>query len=233
MNKESKIKNLMAKASANASALTEPERTLAPAPARAPTALSPMFDDDDEFAGGGIIRGTYAKEDHVTGAWTAGGIDITNKVVLIVALCTVVQHRENGQIVETITAKPFPDIAALNAAIPESQKEVRYGKVEQPWSKAVVVYFIDEVTREIFTYINSTAVGARKAYARLRDSMLATPGFQPRVRLTSRPQDNSYGSTTQAPYFEPVEWVRIDPVEPLKLTAATDAKPAAPTADAT
>jgi hypothetical protein len=218
---------MLDKASTNVLAPTELERDLVPAKlAKVMTALSPMF-DDDEFVGSGVIRGTYLKENHVDGTWAAGGVDMTNKVVRVVGYGTVVQHRENGQVVETITEKPFPDIVALNNAIPREQWEVRYGKSQEPWQIAVVVYVIDEVTREIFTFINSTATGARRAYQRLRDSMRVTPGFQPRVKLTSRPQPNSYGSVTQAPRFEIIDWVRIDPAEPLKLTTTADAKPPA------
>jgi hypothetical protein len=169
--------------------------------------------DDDDNTGSELIKGEIIK--CIDGNWSVkGGASIplgTQMVALSTAMA--LQHWKDGERLEEIVktpGQPFPDLKALNDAIPEDEWELGMDdKPRAPWSLQYVVYLLDPKTGGIFTFINSTW-GAMKAVTLLRDKvkmmrLLRGDKAVPIVALDSVPFKGKYGPKIR-PEFTPIEY---------------------------
>jgi hypothetical protein len=173
--------------------------------------------DDDGFAPiapseGQIIVGTLLR--FVDGAWTEMGLPVPAGLKLLALTVNVVLQRwQDQRVIETITEKPLPDVADLNAEIPEREWETDLnGNPRPPWTKTYVVYLLNEQTCEKYTFANST-IGARLAYETLTDRVawmrkLRGVNVVPEVELVSKPMRTRFG-VKQRPDFKIIGWKQL------------------------
>ena len=115
--------------------------------------------------------------------------------------------------VETITAKPLPDVNMLNESVPEDEWEAGLdGKPKPPWVHQFIVYLIDPASDGTYTYMNSTT-GARIACDQLREKVITMRALRgtrvvPVVRLTHRPMKTFVGMKHR-PEFEVLDWRQL------------------------
>src|SRR5262249_55301223 len=151
--------------------------------------------DDDGFSGsvtdGKLIKGQILRWNETNG-WTDRDGLRPPEILLVLACTEALQRWKNKQPLETITAKPLPEIDALNASIPMQEWEPGLdGKPKPPWVRQFVVYLIDAATAGFYTYLNST-IGARIAWDHLRERVITMRALRgtrvvPLVKLGFRP----------------------------------------------
>jgi hypothetical protein len=158
----------------------------------------------------------------VDGQWTGDGMPIPKDTrLLALATTMVLQHWQDETPIETIRAKPGQSYTALvdlrddlNSKIDESTWETGMdGSPRPPWVLSFIVYMLNPVTAEKFTYVNST-IGARIAVADLKDkvaSMRAIKGEHviAEVELASKPMKTKFGQKIR-PHFDVVGWKTFD-----------------------
>jgi hypothetical protein len=158
-----------------------------------------------------VIQGILIKMNHQTGAW-ADRDDTPGPTGPLVALGTktVVQLWQDQVPVETYTEPPYPDIAELNARIPDKEKPIGLdGKPKQPWVESYAAYLFDPKTATVYTSINST-VGQRIAVERLSERMALMRQFRgdnivPITRLSSVIMKTRFGQKPR-PDFPIDDW---------------------------
>ena len=144
---------------------------------------------------------------------------------------TIVQQWLDKKPIETIIkekGKDWPDVDALNEAIPRSEWEIGIdGQPRRPWQVQRVVYLVEEKTAERFTYANRT-VGANIAVsdlkARVADMRFMTGDdtVLPVVELASAPMKTRFGLNIR-PEFRVTSWrtasgaSRLEPLPTQKL----------------
>jgi hypothetical protein len=122
----------------------------------------------------------------------------------------VLQHFENGKLIEEIKKNPFPDVQALNDAIPRNQWSEGINGPRPPWSHQYVCYLLDPSDGAIYTCINNT-VGQEIAVRRLTEKVkwgrrLRGPNVRPLVLLDHRPMPTRHGAVKQRPEWTVVDW---------------------------
>jgi hypothetical protein len=168
----------------------------------------PTIDTSKRVIQGEIVR-------CVDGRWsTRDGVEFTPKTqMLALGTTQAVQCWQDRMPVDTIVAMPgedLPDVAELNAKVPESEWEPGIdGKPRPPWVLQYIAYLLHPTNASLYTFINSTT-GARIAVERLQDRvkwMRAMRGDNvvPLVELSTRAMKTSFG-TKQRPEFAVVEW---------------------------
>jgi hypothetical protein len=177
-------------------------------------AITPHHDDDDDGFSGSLVSGRLIKGQLVRWNETNGWMDRDGlrppEIMLAIALSEALQCWKGKKPVETITAKPLPDVNDLNEAVPKSEWEPGLdGKPKPPWQHQVIVYLIDPTSGGFFTYLNSTT-GARIAVDQLREKVITMRALRgarvvPVVRLTHRPMKTQFGMRNR-PEFEVIEW---------------------------
>ena len=137
----------------------------------------------------------------------------TSKLIVL-ATHEKLQRWGDGVLDEEIMPTPgemLPDIDVLNAAIPQSEWMIGVdGRPRPPWSHAHLVYLIDPVNVDRFTYSSAT-IGARIAINDLKERISWMSRFRgttvhPVVTLSSRPMQTRFGMRSR-PHFEVDDWV--------------------------
>jgi len=183
--------------------------------------------DDDRVVQGVILR-------CVDGHWSCTDDSDPPAQFVVLDTSEALQRWEDQMPVETIrkTAdEPLPDVAELNAAIPQDEWEDGIdGTPRPPWQHQFVAYLLDPKDASIYTYLNSTT-GARIAVERLQSRMrwmqaLRGVGVKPIVTLGSRPMKTKFGKK-ERPEFVIEKWVALDgnggaAVETPQLTAVKE-----------
>jgi hypothetical protein len=169
--------------------------------------------DDDGYSGsltsGRLIKGQLLRWNETNGWFDRDGLQ-PPEILLAIALSEALQCWKGKKPVETITAKPLPDINDLNEAVPKSEWELGLdAKPKPPWQHQVIVYLIDPASGGFFTYLNST-IGARIAVDQLREKVITMRALRgarvvPVVKLAHRPMKTAFGMKHR-PEFEVVEW---------------------------
>jgi hypothetical protein len=161
--------------------------------------------DDDQQ---NIIQGTISR--CVDGHWSdRDKLPIPSKL-LALATTQAVQRFREGERPLTITKRPLPDVAKLNAEIPEDEWELGIdGKPRPPWVLQYVVYLLDPNDASPYTFINHTT-GAAIAVEQLSDRirlmrLMRGSNVVPLVLLDSKPMKTKFG-TKQRPEFKVAEW---------------------------
>jgi hypothetical protein len=154
----------------------------------------------------------------VDGSWSCGDDRLPPGTKLLALSATaVLQHWSEGKVIETEwseAGKSLTDIRdSYNAEIPKHLWERnKDGSERPPWSLAHVVYLVDEVSAEKFTFANGT-VGARIAVETLVDRVdtmrkLRGASVIPVVELTNKPMKTKHGNKLR-PEFRILEWRRL------------------------
>jgi hypothetical protein len=169
--------------------------------------------DDDGFdgslTGGGLIKGVILRWSE-SGAWVDRDGLRPPEILLALACTEALQCWRGKKPVETIIAKPLPDVRALSAAVPRSEWEPGLdNQPKPPWVHQVIIYLINPADAGYFTYLNST-VGARIAFENLREKVITMRALRgarvvPLVKLTHRPMKTAFGMKHR-PEFEIVSW---------------------------
>lgn len=152
----------------------------------------------DEARGNRIIVG--AIESFKDNEWSTGGLpaDPNRKLVAVGAL-HFLQRWSEQRVVETITARPLPDVDDLNGAIPRKHWELDLnGNPRPPWQHAHALYLLDLGSAERTTYVSAT-IGGAIAVSRLKDrvawmrKLRNNPHIVPQVEPTSAPMNTRFG----------------------------------------
>ena len=153
-------------------------------------------------------------EKFVDGDWSTGGVPSDPKRRLVaVAVDTILQHWKEQRVIETITAKPLPDLDMLNEAVPKTEWEKDMnGDPRPPWQRAHVVYFLNLDTADRTTFVSATT-GATIAVSRLKDKVhwmrkMRGANVVPRVDLTWAPFPTRFGMRKR-PDFKVTGWISL------------------------
>jgi hypothetical protein len=158
----------------------------------------------------------------VDGVWTGDRVPMpADTRLLALAATMVLQNWQDKEAVKTIRLKPGESYEALanqrdelNAKIDKATWEIGIdGKPRPPWVLSFVVYLLNPLTAEKFTYANSTT-GARVAFEDLKDRvswMRAIRGDQvvAEVELASKPMPTKVGQKIR-PHFKVTGWKTFD-----------------------
>ena len=175
--------------------------------------LPAPLDDEDFHAGDRsdrLIQGTILR--FVDNRWhdREGTAFALGTPMLAIGTTQAVQRWQDGLPIETIIDRPLPDVAELNAAIPENEWEIGLGGAPRPpWVLQYIVYLIDPRDGAAYTYINSTT-GAEISVDRLTSRVrhmrtLRNAKVVPLISLDSRPMQTRYGEKMR-PEFSIIEW---------------------------
>jgi hypothetical protein len=119
--------------------------------------------DDDSEVAGRLIQGTLIKFTNEAKWVTREGEEISPTLELIpVDALRVVQKWDVKRPVETIIVplnEKIPNVDALNAKCPREEWRMYQGKLIGPWQFQRVVYFIDPLTMDKFTWPTGTTGG--------------------------------------------------------------------------
>jgi hypothetical protein len=171
--------------------------------------------DDDNFGAPAtddrIIQGVFIK--CVDGNWHDRDKLAVPSKLLALTTFTIVQHWRNQKPEETIDGRvsALPDVAELNAKIPECEWEKGIdGKPRPPWQRQEVVYLLDEATAQKFTFASGT-IGAQIAVEELRDPVkwmrvLRRARVVPIVELANKPMKTRHGGSKLRPHFKIAGW---------------------------
>ena len=158
---------------------------------------------------------------------------------------TVVKWRqEQSAPVETIFLKPgekFPDLKTRNEETPKSEWVEGFdGKPKGPWEAQHIVYLVDPVSIDQYSYPTAT-IGGGIAVRELVDRImwmrrLRGNAVYPIVRLATQFMQTKFAGRLR-PHFEIVDWTKFDPDSggaiPAQRTAAATAEADGATAAAT
>jgi hypothetical protein len=177
------------------------------------TSVTQYQNDDDGFSGsvtdGKLIKGQILRWNETNG-WTDRDGLRSPEILLVLGCTEALQRWKDKKPLETITAKPLPEINDLNAAVSPSEWEPGLdGRPKPPWVHQVVVYLIDPTSAGFFTYLNST-IGARIAWDHLRERVITMRALRgakvvPMVKLGHRPMKTNFGMKHR-PDFEIISW---------------------------
>src|SRR5215472_2813691 len=167
--------------------------------------------------GAGLIQGTLLKFSNTAQWVTRDEDEISSDLELIaVDVQRVVQKWQDGLPAETRILEPgekFPDLEALNAAVPQSEwVEGPDGKLRGPWQAQHILYLLDPATMDKYTFPTGT-VGGRIAIGDLRDKLVwmrrtQGPNVYPVVTLSDKHMKTRFGSRPR-PHFNIVKWTRL------------------------
>jgi hypothetical protein len=107
----------------------------------------------------------------------------------------------------------WPDVDALNAKTPRSEWREGFGNMVGPWQCSWVIYLLNPLTGDKFTYVTST-VGGHMAVGDLSDKIrvmrrLRGARVYPVVTLSDTHMQTKFGGR-QRPDFKVVRWVALE-----------------------
>jgi hypothetical protein len=169
---------------------------------------------DNDFDAGGsnvdrTIQGSIIK--CIDGRWVdrdGSELPVGTKM-LVLATTEVLQHFQDGKLIEEIKKKPFPNLDGLNKAIPVKQWSKGINGPRPPWSHQHIVYLVNTSDAAIYTSINNTK-GQEIAVQRLTSKVkwmrrLRNENVSPVVQLDAKPMPTQNGPKMR-PEFTVVEW---------------------------
>jgi hypothetical protein len=188
---------------------------------------------DETDADDRVIQGTLIKCND--GHWVdRDGVAIPPDVkLLLLGTTSILQCWRDQAPIETIRkspSEPLPKADDLNATIPvEKWEEGLDGKPRPPWQRQEVVYLLDPMTAEKFTFASGTT-GARIAIANLRErvammKLLRGQDVTPIVTLSCKPMKTRFGGKLR-PDFQIIEWREFNVGLTHEATPQLEHKPA-------
>jgi hypothetical protein len=191
------------------------------------TALAPIGDGLDGYndsvegaersAGQGLIRGTLLKFGNTAEWETKDGevLDHDTNLIAIDIIRAVVKWGADKKAETTIVVppgQPFPDVEAMNEAIPKKEWRQGLNGPQGPWQTQQMVVLLDPRTMEQFTYATS-AVGGFIAIRDLADKVKAMRRYRgpvsPIITLGDVHMKTRFGDRRR-PHFTVVDWVRMN-----------------------
>ena len=178
------------------------------------TASLPVLSDDgfeDSSDSDRLLQGTRAI--CIDGKWTKpDGTEIpSDKQFLVLSTAEGLQHWQDGALVEEIIKKPvepLPDVAKLNAKIPEDTWEDGINGPRPPWVHQFAAYLLDLSDGSILTHMNQTKgtiVAVRELKSRVKwERALLGRKVMPIVSLGKRLVSKTYQKW--GPDFIIVDW---------------------------
>jgi hypothetical protein len=145
-------------------------------------------------------------------------IQLVKPLVVVNARRTVTRWGKNKKPAETIFLKPgekIPDLEARNEETPRSEWIEGFdGKPRGPWQAQHIIYLIDPISIDQYSYPTSTT-GGGIAVRELIDRILWMRRFKgdavyPVVRLSNRFMKTAYSGRLR-PHFEIMGWRKFDP----------------------
>ena len=109
----------------------------------------------------------------------------------------------------------FPDLKTRNAALPPSEWIADFnGNPKGPWEAQHIVYLVDPISIDQYTYPTSTT-GGHIAVQELVERVnwmrrFRGPATYPIVQLATRFMKTKYGGGRLRPHFSIVDWTKID-----------------------
>jgi len=174
------------------------------------------YEGEDEAVNPRMIQGTQIKFANEA-TWTdkQGVVLDSKKHLLAIGVERVVNKwpPQQGAPLETIVlepGQPFPDIKKLDEACPKSEWREAFGKSQGPYQIQRLLYLLDPVTLDKFTFATST-VGGTRALHELADKIAWMQryrqlGTRPLVHLSNTFMPTPYGGR-QRPHFVILNWV--------------------------
>jgi hypothetical protein len=149
---------------------------------------------------------------------------------LVVDMFAVVQRWENNKPIETITARPLPDVDELNASVPKDEWEHAINGPKPPYQHQRGLYLVRPSDGAVYTYVTGS-IGGRIAIQNIASriattrKLRGTSGLLPLVSLGSKPMKTKYG-TRARPDFVIEEWrLAGDATQPVEKAANIALKP--------
>ena len=106
--------------------------------------------------------------------------------------------------------QPFPDVAAMNAACSKTEWRDFNGQMQGPYQIQRLLYLLDPVSLDQYTFPTSTIGGARALHelARKIEWMVRyrQPGVRPLVQLSSIFMPTRHGGRMR-PHFVVLDWI--------------------------
>jgi hypothetical protein len=180
----------------------------------------------------GIIQGALVKFTNGATWLTNDDDEVTSDLELIAAdVIRVVQRWEDGKPVKTKIlepSEPFPDIEAMNEAVPRDEWIDGPNGPRGPWQAQHLVYLLDPASMEKFAFATGTT-GGRIAVRELVDKTVwmrrtRGPNVYPVVTLSDTHMNTRYGGR-QRPHFKIVKWTRLGGEGGEELAALPAPKP--------
>jgi hypothetical protein len=166
-------------------------------------------------ANAGLIQGLTKFTNEAK--WVRDDEEIAPDRELIAAdVVRVLQRWEDGKPIETRILEPgekFPDVKALNDAVPrEDWSEGPDGHPRGPWQAQHILYLVDPVTMDRFSYPTATT-GGGIAIRELVDKITLMrrtrgPNLYAIVTLGDTFMQTKFGGR-QRPHFKIARWVRL------------------------
>jgi hypothetical protein len=172
---------------------------------------------DERPASQGLIQGTLVKFGNTAEWQTKDGevLDHDTRLIILDLKRAIIKWGADKKPEETRIippGQPFPDVAAMNEAIPKTQWRQGFNGLEGPWQPQQCAVMLDPHTMEHFTFATS-ATGGFIAIRELADKVKAMRRYRgpvsPIVTLDDAPMKTRYGDRRR-PYFTIVDWVRLN-----------------------
>jgi hypothetical protein len=145
-------------------------------------------------------------------------IQLTKRLIVVNARRTVTKWGKDKKPVETIFLKAgekIPDLEKRNEETPKSEWVEGFdGKPKGPWQAQHIVYMVDPVSIDQYSYPTSTT-GGGIAVRELIDRIIWMRRFRgntvyPIVQLTTRFMPTKYSGRLR-PHFEIMDWAKFEP----------------------
>lgn len=176
---------------------------------------------DDEQTSERVIQGQHLRFTN-EGNWQLrdGDTPFTKKLVAAnVRRCLTRWGSDNKPVKEETRflapGELIPDVEALNENVPRSQWRIGpSGQPQGPYVVQRIVYFVDPVSLDKYTYPTST-IGGSIAVDELVDRVKWLRRFRshttyPLVQFAKRPMKTRFGIRPR-PHFEVVQWIMLNP----------------------
>jgi hypothetical protein len=168
------------------------------------------------------------------GKWRLlGQTELTKPLIVVNVRRSVIKwNKDKKKPPETTFLKAgekIPDLKKRNEETPKSEWVTGFdGNPKGPWEAQHIVYLIDPISIDPYTYLTST-IGGGIAVRDLIDRIMWMRQFKgnrvyPVVELTTRVMSIQKGTATRSrPHFEIVKWAGLSPTDD-KLIPANDAR---------
>jgi hypothetical protein len=192
---------------------------------------------DDRPENSGLIQGTLIKFT-AEGLWVdREGNEIPGDLELVAAdVIRLVQKWQDRKPVETIVLQPhqkFPNVEAMNDAVPRDEWEEGPAGLHGPWQSQHLLYLVNLETMDKYSFPSST-VGGRIAIRDLRERIvwmrrLKGSDVYPVVTLSRSWMNTKYGGRWRPAFNIKPNWVRLGggEAEALPPSPATSPTPIA------
>jgi hypothetical protein len=173
------------------------------------TRLPAPIDDNDFDPGDRLLHGILAKWDAEKKWHDRDGLPLPSPMLVFGITQAVQRFHEDG--VETHFIKPLPNVDELNAAVPKSEWPIGFnGQPRFPYALYDVVYLLNPIDAQDFTYLNCTdgcalAVDRLRAKIKNMRAYRGEPALCPIVTLSEVPWKTKYGMKLR-PDFPVTDW---------------------------